>query len=44
MTGYFIVACIAGLFWYLIGYTRGWHKALENNEVFEPKPIDKIWK
>lgn len=44
MTGYFIVACIAGLFWYLIGYARGWHKALGNNEVFQPPENVKIFK
>ena len=32
------------LFGYLIGYAYGWHKALDADEVFEPKPIDKIWK
>ena len=40
----FLLFCIGLAFGYLVGYTYGWHKALGNNDVFEPKPIDKIWK
>ena len=41
----FLLFCIGlASFGYLVGYTYGWHKALENNDVTKPKPIDKIWK
>lgn len=40
----FLLFCSGIAFGYFIGYAYGWHKALDNTEVFEPKPIDKIWK
>ena len=40
----FLLFCAGFAFAYLVGYTYGWHKALGNDGVFEPKPIDKIWK
>lgn len=40
----FLLFCIGLAFGYLVGYAYGWHSANGNTEVFEPKPIDKIWK
>lgn len=40
----FVLFLCGLLFGYFVGYAYGWHKALGNNEVFEPKSIEKIWK
>ena len=40
----FLLFCTGVAFGYLVGYVYGWHKASDNDGVFEPKPIDKIWK
>ena len=40
----FLLFCTGVAFGYIVGYTYGWHKALGNNEVFQPPENVKIFK